>query len=95
MYNLGVGKTTIIQKVCKELQLKRTAIKGFFTSELRENGRRVGFDIISLDGTRSPLARVGYVVARCPENCSFYLKFYCCAIIVLSGRELVQKLAST
>ncbi|XP_034238237.1 cancer-related nucleoside-triphosphatase homolog isoform X2 [Thrips palmi] len=55
----GIGKTTIIEKVCKELRLKSISMKGFFTAELREDGKRVGFDIISLDGNRCPLARIG------------------------------------
>lgn len=55
----GVGKTTIIQKVCEELKSKSILVKGFYTSELREDGKRVGFDVISVDGHRCPLARIG------------------------------------
>lgn len=55
----GIGKTTIIKKVCRELQLKNVSMKGFYTSELRQGGKRIGFDVISLDGTVKPLARVG------------------------------------
>ena len=32
---------------------------GFVTEEIRQDGRRVGFDVVSLTGDRAPLARVG------------------------------------
>ena len=52
----GVGKTTLIKNLCSELK----DCVGFYTEEIRgEGGKRVGFDIVSLDGQlRSPLARV-------------------------------------
>ena len=51
----GVGKTTLVKSVASELK----CVTGFITEELREEGKRVGFDIISLtDGKRGPLARV-------------------------------------
>lgn len=51
----GVGKTTLIKSLCQDL----TQCSGFYTEELREGGKRTGFDIVSLDGsTRAPLARV-------------------------------------
>ena len=51
----GVGKTTLIKSLCEDL----TQCSGFYTEELREVGKRTGFDIVNLDGsTRAPLARV-------------------------------------
>lgn len=32
---------------------------GFYTEEVREAGERVGFDVVTLDGRRGPLARAG------------------------------------
>lgn len=32
---------------------------GFYTEEVRQRGRRVGFDVVTLDGQRGVLARVG------------------------------------
>ncbi len=32
---------------------------GFFTEEVRRRGRRIGFDVVTLDGQRAPLARAG------------------------------------
>lgn len=34
------------------------SIEGFYTEEVREAGRRVGFDVVTLDGTRGHLSRV-------------------------------------
>eukprot|EP00090_Calanus_glacialis_P008041 TRINITY_DN16394_c0_g1_i1.p1 TRINITY_DN16394_c0_g1~~TRINITY_DN16394_c0_g1_i1.p1 ORF type:complete len:177 (-),score=42.17 TRINITY_DN16394_c0_g1_i1:25-555(-) len=51
----GVGKTTLIQHLAKELE----NCAGFYTEELREGGKRIGFDIVTLDdGSRGALARV-------------------------------------
>lgn len=52
----GVGKTTLIRRV---LEPFRAEVGGFFTSELREGGRRVGFGITSLDGEQGVLAHIG------------------------------------
>ncbi|XP_019618892.1 PREDICTED: cancer-related nucleoside-triphosphatase homolog isoform X2 [Branchiostoma belcheri] len=54
----GIGKTTLTQKACEVLQKDGVRIQGFYTEEVRTGGRRQGFDIITLDGQRGPLARV-------------------------------------
>jgi nucleoside-triphosphatase len=41
------GKSTVIERLVR--QIKRP-VRGFFTREIREEGKRVGFAIISLDG---------------------------------------------
>lgn len=51
----GSGKTTLIRHVVE--RLGRTA-GGFYTTELREQGRRVGFELITLAGERVLLAHV-------------------------------------
>uniref|UniRef100_A0A8D0E9A6 Nucleoside-triphosphatase, cancer-related n=1 Tax=Salvator merianae TaxID=96440 RepID=A0A8D0E9A6_SALMN len=55
----GVGKTTLIQKVTEVLKSSGVPIDGFYTEEVRERGRRVGFDVVTLDGRRGVLSRVG------------------------------------
>jgi nucleoside-triphosphatase len=50
----GSGKTTLLQKVCRELADFRPA--GFVTVEMREGGKRTGFELAALDGTRFTLA---------------------------------------
>ncbi|KAK2183873.1 hypothetical protein NP493_293g02019, partial [Ridgeia piscesae] len=55
----GVGKTTIVRKVCKRLQDLGVPIQGFYTEEVRAAGRRTGFDVVTLGGNRGKLARVG------------------------------------
>jgi len=50
----GVGKTTVIQKLCE--MAKRLNPAGFYTHEIREVGIRKGFELVSLDGRRGLLA---------------------------------------
>jgi nucleoside-triphosphatase len=47
------GKSTLIEKVVKKIKRPAT---GFFTRELREQGKRVGFLIETLDGKTGLLA---------------------------------------
>jgi len=49
----GVGKTTIIKQVI--VQLAQPA-GGFYTEEIRDNGARAGFKIVTLDGRAGVLA---------------------------------------
>jgi nucleoside-triphosphatase len=55
----GVGKTTLVERLLERLR-GSLRIAGFTTTEVREPaGRRLGFDIVTLDGRRGELARVG------------------------------------
>ncbi|KAK4302413.1 hypothetical protein Pmani_025493 [Petrolisthes manimaculis] len=54
----GVGKTTLVEKVVKALQLRGSPCSGFYTREVREAGRRSGFDVLTLTGQCAVLARV-------------------------------------
>ena len=47
------GKSTLIERVVGRIQKPMT---GFFTQEIREGGRRVGFSITTLDGKKGVLA---------------------------------------
>jgi len=51
----GCGKSTLIQRVLADLSLPTG---GFYTQEVREDGTRKGFEIITLDGRRAILAHV-------------------------------------
>lgn len=53
----GVGKTTLLREI---VATYRGLAGGFYTEEVRQRGTRLGFDIVTLDGRRAPLARVGY-----------------------------------
>ncbi len=53
----GVGKTTIIRRVIERLG---PLVGGFYTEEVREEGRRIGFRIVTVEGTRVWLARRGW-----------------------------------
>nr|XP_040034175.1 cancer-related nucleoside-triphosphatase [Gasterosteus aculeatus aculeatus] len=54
----GVGKTTLVQKACEALVSSGTAVGGFYTEEVRDGGRRVGFDVVTVTGERAQLSRV-------------------------------------
>jgi len=49
-----VGKTTLVKKLVEEL--KQFHPVGFYTEEIREEGTRKGFELISLDGRRGLLS---------------------------------------
>jgi nucleoside-triphosphatase len=51
----GVGKTTLIKKILENINLRAG---GFYTEEIKENNRRVGFKIISLDNQKGILAHI-------------------------------------
>lgn len=53
----GCGKTTLIKEILKELKIKA---RGFFTEEIRRNGERIGFKIITLTGREGILAKKGF-----------------------------------
>lgn len=77
---LGVGKTTLCRKVYEVLKDKGLEIQGFYTEEVRNSpkGSRVGFDVITLNGQRGPLARVkGYVCLYATMvNMEFLIKLF-------------------
>ncbi len=52
----GCGKTTVVRRVVERLPGRRLA--GFYTEEIRREGRRLGFDAIGLGGRRAVLAHV-------------------------------------
>ena len=56
----GCGKTTAVKTLVDELRASGASVRGFYTDEVLQGGRRVGFDIVTVpDGRRGPLARKG------------------------------------
>ncbi|KAM9613501.1 cancer-related nucleoside-triphosphatase [Trichechus inunguis] len=55
----GVGKSTLIRKASEALKSSGVPVDGFYTEEVRQGGRRIGFDVVTLSGTRGPLSRTG------------------------------------
>jgi nucleoside-triphosphatase len=51
----GCGKTTLIRRLLEDYP---GGVGGFYTQEIREGGRRKGFEIITLDGGHGILAHV-------------------------------------
>jgi len=62
----GCGKTTLLRETIRALGV---AADGFYTEEVRAAGRRLGFDLITLDGRRACLASVH---SRSPLRVSRY-----------------------
>jgi nucleoside-triphosphatase len=54
----GSGKTTVVARLADLLAGRGLQIRGFVTHEVRERGRRVGFEIETVDGDRATLAHV-------------------------------------
>ena len=54
----GAGKTTALSRVAERLRDDGVALSGFLTREMRDGGRRVGFEIETFDGERGLLAHV-------------------------------------
>ena len=52
-----MGKTTVIRRVVEQLEDWKAC--GFYTQELRQSGRRIGFRVVALDGREGRLAEVG------------------------------------
>ncbi|UCF44851.1 MAG: NTPase [Candidatus Bathyarchaeota archaeon] len=50
--NPGCGKTTVLMKTVKALKGKRVCVGGMISCEVREGGRRVGFEILDLSSSR-------------------------------------------
>ncbi len=55
-----VGKTTIIKRFCKQARAEGIPIKGFYTEEIREGGKRVGFKLVTLDGQEVVFSHVRF-----------------------------------
>jgi nucleoside-triphosphatase len=53
----GCGKTTLIKRVVNEIA---SPAGGFYTEEIRQYGRRVGFKIVTLDGEEAVLAHIDF-----------------------------------
>ena len=54
----GAGKTTALSRLAERLRDGGVAPSGFLTREMRQSGRRVGFEIETFAGERGVLAHV-------------------------------------
>jgi nucleoside-triphosphatase len=86
----GIGKTTVIQKTIEKLSVAAT---GFYTREMREGARRIGFSIITLDGKEGILAHVRakgrFKVGRYTVNIEDIERLVVSAMTPKSPQELV------
>lgn len=56
----GVGKTTVARRLVSLLRDADISVSGFLTTEVRTAGRRVGFEIETVQGQRGVLAHVDF-----------------------------------
>ncbi len=57
----GIGKTTAVTRVTESLKREGIKVGGIYTNEVRQQGVRVGFDVVDiLTGKTTTLARVGH-----------------------------------
>ena len=54
----GVGKTTLIRNVARDLPVG--SLRGFYTQEMREHGRRTGFRLITFHGEEGVMAHIDF-----------------------------------
>ncbi len=54
----GVGKTTVIRRAADGFGAN--GLRGFYTEEIREQGERCGFRLVSFDGTAHIIAHVHF-----------------------------------
>ena len=52
----GIGKTTAVKRIIENIGINR--LNGFWSSEIREKGKRIGFSINTLDGRIGILAHI-------------------------------------
>ncbi|WP_297465704.1 NTPase [Thermococcus sp.] len=61
----GVGKTTLVERVAREVDRWGYLVGGMITREVRKNGKRIGFRVIALDtgeeGTLASLRGTSYL----------------------------------
>ncbi|XP_075160811.1 cancer-related nucleoside-triphosphatase homolog [Haematobia irritans] len=80
----GIGKTTIIRHVCKELiEIFNMNCRGFYTEEVRNSrGQRIGFDVVTIGCAQRS------ILARSEENkkCPYVGKY---AVFVKDFEDLV------
>jgi len=67
--NPGCGKTTVIVRLAEMLRKAGVPAAGFYTEEIREQGRRVGFGIRTLGGKSGVMSHVNI---RSPHRVSKY-----------------------
>lgn len=82
---LGIGKTTLTKKIYSALRQTGVEVRGFYTEEIRGAGQRLGFDVVTLDGNRGPLARLQDNERFCPHMllykynqsvCEYFMHLY-------------------
>ncbi len=69
----GIGKTTVIRRVISRLRSEEMKVGGMFSSDIRDNFRRVGFEIIDVSSGRKGILaykedREGYKVGKYVVN---------------------------
>ena len=92
----GVGKTTIIERVTKQLSQEHASsgfwFSGFYTKESRSAGKRVGFDVVTVpEGKTATLARTSLQSAHKVGAYGVDVKSFESAVLPLLGQHAESK----
>lgn len=95
----AVGKTTLVKAVVEILKRDRLTVCGFYTEEVRRDGVRIGFDVVTMDDRRAPLARstsdnTSHQHGRQPQIGKYVVNVKSFEDISLSALELPTSLSS-
>uniref|UniRef100_A0A1I8QCP7 AAA+ ATPase domain-containing protein n=1 Tax=Stomoxys calcitrans TaxID=35570 RepID=A0A1I8QCP7_STOCA len=93
----GIGKTTLVRQLCKELiESHKIVCRGFYTNEIRNSSRqRIGFDVVTVNNDRKATLARSEVNHRGPyvgKYAVFVKKFEDLVLPLLRIREAPQLL---
>jgi len=66
----GVGKTTAVVRIAERLEGCGVRVAGFYTREIRERGKRLGFEVVTIPGGRTGI--LSHVDFKSPHRVSRY-----------------------
>ena len=92
----GCGKTTAVQKMVAFLTESGFDCRGFYTEEVRQNGGRIGFDVVTVpSGERGVLARIKGLTSSYPKTGKYLVDVASFEKLALPSLALEEKKGKT